>query len=236
MQTNSTPGTRFRQFRQQLGWKQTEFAERLQTDAKKISRIEKDVQLPDSHLLIRLGRQFGVRSDWLLKGQGPMSEDENHNMEGRIPFQEGTENDANPADYAFVPVYDVSASAGHGAFHDFASDEAVQHMAFLNSWIHGNLGSSGDRLVVIRAVGDSMTPTINSGDSLLIEVSPHYAGDGLYCVQLHETLFAKRVQRKPDQSYQLLSENPSYPTMAITEEDGCSFRLIGRILWVGKQV
>ena len=31
MQTNSTPGTRFRQFRRQLGWKQTEFAERLQT-------------------------------------------------------------------------------------------------------------------------------------------------------------------------------------------------------------
>ena len=81
-----------------------------------------------------------------------------------------------------------------------------------------------------------MTPTINSGDSLLIEVSSHYAGDGLYCVQLHETLFAKRVQRRPDQSYQLLSENPSYPTMAITEEDEGSFRLIGRILWVGKQV
>ena len=139
MQTNSTPGTRFRQFRQQLGWKQTEFAERLQTDAKKISRIEKDVQLPDSHLLIRLGRQFEVRSDWLLKGQGKMYEDENPNVGRSIPFQERKENDVNPADYAFVPIYDVSASAGHGAFHDFASEEAVQHMAFLNSWIHGTL-------------------------------------------------------------------------------------------------
>ena len=138
--------------------------------------------------------------------------------------------------FAFVPVYDVNASAGHGAFNDFGSEQAIQHMAFLNSWIHGNLSSSAERMVVIRAVGDSMLPTISNGDSLLLDVSPHFAGDGLYCVQLHETLFAKRVQRKSGHGYQLISDNPNYEPLEVNEEDEDAFRLIGRILWVGKQV
>ena len=231
MEEQNTIGLRIKQLREQLVLKQTEFAQRLSEDAKKISRIEKDVQLPDSSLLVQMGERLGVSLDWLLRGVGGMfisgSASDSTNL---LPPEVDAE------DYAFVPVYDVNASAGPGAYNDFGSHEAIQHMAFLNSWIHGNLSSSSERMVVIRAVGDSMLPTISNGDSLLLDVSPHFAGDGLYCVQLHETLFAKRVQRKSGHGYQLISDNPNYEPLKVNEEDEDAFRLIGRILWVGKQV
>ena len=236
MLTQSTPGERFKQVREQLGRKQFELAQRLSTDAKKISRIEKDVQLPDSRLLIQLGEQYGVRSDWLLQGRGSMFEQEISHANTHQTNHLGSYAEIDPEDFAYLPVYDVKASAGPGAFNDFCSQEAVQHMAFLNSWIHGSLGTTSERLVVIRAVGDSMIPTIGNGDSLLIDISPHFAGDGLYCVQLHDTLFAKRVQRQMDHSYQLISDNPNYDPLNVTHEDEGAFRLIGRILWVGRQV
>ena len=231
MEELETIGFRVKKIREQLELKQTEFAESLSEDAKKISRIEKDAQLPDSGFLVQMGERMGVSLDWMLRGIGEMFLTQmTSNTSSHLPPEVEAE------DYAFVPVYDINASAGYGAFNDFGSHEAIQHMAFLNSWLHGNLSSSAERMVVIRAVGDSMLPTISNGDSLLLDVSPHFAGDGLYCVQLHETLFAKRVQRKSGHGYQLISDNPNYEPLEVNEEDGDAFRLIGRILWVGKQI
>ena len=231
MEERETIGFRVKKLREQLELKQTEFAESLSEDAKKISRIETDAQLPDSGFLVQMGERMGVSLDWMLRGVGEMFlAQRTSNPSNHLPPEVETE------DYAFVPVYDINASAGYGAFNDFGSHEAIQHMAFLNSWLHSNLSSSAERMVVIRAVGDSMLPTISNGDSLLLDVSPHFAGDGLYCVQLHETLFAKRVQRKSGHGYQLISDNPNYEPLEVNEEDEDAFRLIGRILWVGKQI
>ena len=231
MEERNTIGLRVKKLREQLELKQTEFAESLSEDAKKISRIEKDAQLPDSGFLVQMGQRMGVSLDWILRGLGEM-----FLMQRTSNSSSHLAPEVKVEDYSFVPVYDINASAGYGAFNDFGSHEAIQHMAFLNSWLHGNLSSSSERMVVIRAVGDSMLPTISNGDSLLLDVSPHFAGDGLYCVQLHETLFAKRVQRKSGHGYQLISDNPNYEPLEVKEEDEDAFRLIGRILWVGKQI
>ena len=231
MEEQATVGLRIKKLREQLELKQADFAQQLSEDPKKISRIEKEVQFPDSNFLIQLGDRLDVSLDWILRGVGKMFLSDSDTTSANFFPSE-----VDSGDFAFVPVYDVNASAGHGAFNDFGSEQAIQHMAFLNSWIHGNLSSSAERMVVIRAVGDSMLPTISNGDSLLLDVSPHFAGDGLYCVQLHETLFAKRVQRKSGHGYQLISDNPNYEPLEVNEEDEDAFRLIGRILWVGKQV
>ena len=53
---------------------------------------------------------------------------------------------------------------------------------------------------------------------------------------IRDRLFAKRVQRKSGHGYQLISDNPNYEPLEVNEEDEDAFRLIGRILWVGKQV
>ena len=60
MEEQNTIGLRVKQFREQLVLKQTEFAQRLSEDAKKISRIEKDVQKPDSSLLVKMGEGLEV--------------------------------------------------------------------------------------------------------------------------------------------------------------------------------
>jgi len=147
MEEQTTVGLRIKKLREQLELKQADFAQQLSEDPKKISRIEKEVQFPDSNFLIQLGDRLDVSLDWILRGVGKMFlSDSDSSSANFFPSE------VNSGDFAFVPVYDVNASAGHGAFNDFGSEQAIQHMAFLNSWIHGNLSSSAERMVVIRAV------------------------------------------------------------------------------------
>ena len=72
MEERNTIGLRVKKVREQLELKQTEFAESLSEDAKKISRIEKNAQLPDSGFLVQIGERMGVSLDWMLRGIGEM--------------------------------------------------------------------------------------------------------------------------------------------------------------------
>ncbi len=134
MEEQTTVGLRIKKLREQLDLKQADFAQQLSEDPKKISRIEKEVQFPDSNFLIQLGDRLDVSLDWILRGIGKMFLSDSASTSANLFPAE-----VDSGDFAFVPVYDVNASAGHGAFNDFGSEQAIQHMAFLNSWIHGNL-------------------------------------------------------------------------------------------------
>ena len=54
MEEHSTVGSRIKKLREQLDLKQADFAQQLSEDPKKISRIEKEVQFPDSLSLIHI--------------------------------------------------------------------------------------------------------------------------------------------------------------------------------------
>ena len=70
MEEQTTVGLRIKKLREQLELKQADFAQQLSEDPKKISRIEKEVQFPDSNFLIQLGDRLDVSLDWILRGVG----------------------------------------------------------------------------------------------------------------------------------------------------------------------
>ena len=72
MEEQATVGSRIKKLREQLDLKQADFAQQLSEDPKKISRIEKEVQFPDSNFLIQLGERLDVSLDWILRGIGKM--------------------------------------------------------------------------------------------------------------------------------------------------------------------
>ena len=72
MEEQATIGSRIKKIREQLDLKQADFAHQLSEDPKKISRIEKEVQFPDSNFLIQLGDRLDVSLDWILRGIGKM--------------------------------------------------------------------------------------------------------------------------------------------------------------------
>lgn len=210
------------------------------------------VSEPRATALPLIARACGVDLIWLATGEGGLQGEWGTSAEAASNVRPwGTEmpgfseqahdmplsmEGAVPATLEYVQIYDVAASAGHGAsvFDEPASDM----MAFPATWLRRQIGASPKSLACIYAEGDSMEPDIRSGDILLINRSiTEPRGEGVYVVSLDGDLLVKRLQRSGADQIVLKASNPAYDAVAIdlkTVADG--FRIIGRVAWVGRNL
>lgn len=132
-----------------------------------------------------------------------------------------------------VPRLDIAASAGGGGF---AGGEApVAHFGFDRDWLR-QLGVRAGALSLLRVRGDSMAPTLDDGDDILIDGDD--AGerlrDGIYVLRRDGSLLVKRLARGGGGMVAILSDNPAYP-----DEGGVALNelaLIGRVVWTGRKL
>lgn len=133
-----------------------------------------------------------------------------------------------------VPVLDVQASAGPGAFAD--SEHARARMRFDPSWLRG-LNLDARQLSVIQVVGDSMSPTLDDGDDILVDRGDAAMNlrDGIYVLRLDGVLNVKRlVVDRARRRVSVKSDNAAYtswPTLDLAQLD-----VIGRVVWAGRRL
>ena len=89
------------------------------------------------------------------------------------------------------------------------------------------------RYSVINAYGDSMQPTIQNGDRLIIEFVNHNVirDNNIYVFFYDDKIFCKRLVQNID-SIVVISDNPDkniYPTSAIEKAAMNEIHIIGRI-------
>lgn len=127
-----------------------------------------------------------------------------------------------PADlYRTIPEYNVRVSAGHGQF--MGIEQIKQEVQIPRQWLPVN-GKVG----IVRVEGDSMTPTISNGDSVVVEFDSGYTSDGLYLIRVEDSAYVKRIQREFG-SLRIISDNPLYRELTVESSDGNDFGLIGRV-------
>ena len=133
-----------------------------------------------------------------------------------------------------VPKLAIGASAGAGASVD---GEAIEgEVAFDPKWLR-DLGADPRALSIIRVEGDSMAPTLDDGDDILVDGGDAAARlrDGIYVLRMDDVLMVKRVARAPGQGrISVISDNPHYRSW-----DGLpmgSVQLVGRVVWTGRRV
>ncbi len=87
---------------------------------------------------------------------------------------------------------------------------------------------------MILAQGDSMHPTIEDGDSLLIDTSKKEIYDGkIYCIRINKQLQAKRLQVIPPGKIKVISDNKDkYDSFYI--DKNFDFDIIGEVRWWGR--
>ncbi|MBF0421089.1 MAG: helix-turn-helix transcriptional regulator [Magnetococcales bacterium] len=138
-------------------------------------------------------------------------------------------------DAVSVPVFDVEASAGHGGWVE--SEEIVKELMFRRDWLQSH-GYSKKNLGVIRARGDSMMPTIPDGAALLIHNAETDIQNGkVYVLRYDGMLHVKRLQRLPGHLIQVVSDNASeYPPFTVELNDGVDFQVLGRVVWLGREM
>ena len=129
----------------------------------------------------------------------------------------------------------VRASAGPGA--NPADEEAVPYFAFDRRWLKVLTGASAENLSMIRVEGDSMSPTLNDGDDILIDRrdATEPLRDGIYVLRIDERLLVKRLAVHPmGRLVTVQSDNPAYsdwPDCPIGDVVP-----IGRVIWAGRKV
>lgn len=118
-----------------------------------------------------------------------------------------------------VDILDVEASAGNGAYLS-PTEQGLLSQEFDLTFFHQQFGrADAKHLKLITVKGDSMAPTLESGDLLYVDISENYfAADGLYVFTFDGQTFIKRLQ-KVGKEMLVISDNPTYKEWTFTQDD-----------------
>ena len=132
-----------------------------------------------------------------------------------------------------VPVFDVTASAGHGSL--VTMEEQVDEMAFATRFIRSMTAAAPKMLAIIQVKGDSMEPTMLDGDKVLVDrTKTSLDFDGLYVLRYGQALHVKRVGRHRKRGWvTITSDNDQYRQI---EAEYSDVDIVGRVLWFGRKV
>lgn len=137
--------------------------------------------------------------------------------------------------YAYIPQYTAMAAAGDG--HDNPHVEVRSTLAFKKEWLRIK-GVKAENLQVIYANGDSMMPTINDHDVLLVDSSRVEPADGGVFVVESTTdgTLVKRLVKGAMGSWTLRSDNEDkekYKDRSFLRSESNEHRIVGRVIWRG---
>jgi len=129
----------------------------------------------------------------------------------------------------------VRASAGPGAI--VSEESGRPYFAFDERWLKALTGSPSDKLSIIRVEGDSMAPTLNPGDDILVDLADceERLRDGVYVLRIDDALVVKRIALHPiGGRVTVQSDNPAYPDWP--DCDLGNLNCIGRVIWAGRKL
>lgn len=138
-----------------------------------------------------------------------------------------------PDDITYIDYYtDVFASCGDGSI-VFSSEK--NKLPISTSMINGY--SKNKLYSMINATGNSMAPTIDNGDKLIVE---HWSGNQIqdnkiYVFCYNGEFFVKRLSKNLDEII-IKSDNPEYRVRTIGGKSIMDLILIGKIVATIKQV
>jgi hypothetical protein len=134
-----------------------------------------------------------------------------------------------------VKHHPVMVSAGPGAI--VTEDLGKPYFAFDERWLKALTPSAASRLSIVRVEGDSMSPTLNPGDDILVDLEDSAARlrDGIYVLRIDDALVVKRLALNPiAKRVTVQSDNPAY-----SDWPDCSpgeINCIGRVIWSGRRI
>lgn len=243
-----TIGKRLLNERKRIGYaRQGDFGKALGVSFNTISRWENEENPIPSDKLIAM-QKLGIDIAFILTGTNLYkvsntddnliddeipSESENNakfekkNLSFREPQAIYTYNSQDNQDdtYAFVPLYDVEASAGGGSFLD---NERVKTKLSFTRHSLKRQGLEEEYLACLLCRGDSMTPTIHERDTIMIDLRRKEADGGIFVFRHENSLFVKRLIREKG-GIRVISDNQIYPEWVIEPHD--DYEIIGKKVW-----
>jgi phage repressor protein C with HTH and peptisase S24 domain len=181
----------------------------------------------------------GLTLDYVISGRGPIyrSDEPPQGLGRRLPSEQGAtgvEEKARaytPGNDEFVYISQVIGriSAGRGRVPENAVDVRI---AFRKEWIKRK--GRPENMVLIKVDGDSMEPSLVSGDLVLIDRNRNYIDPqgGIYALALDDIIMIKRVQVLSER-IRIISDNPKYEAFDVPVE---RIKVNGKVIWFAREL
>lgn len=203
---------------------QADLAALLKVHRSAVTQAKKKDAVPKAWVLA-VSRRTGADADWLEFGRpGRGRPAWSAPQDGGGGEDEGR--------FAAVPKVRARLSAGGGSFETAGEVESVY--PFRRDWLRrkGNPAS----MVLMDVVGNSMEPEIRHGDTVLLDQGQTaVVAHAVYAVGVEDTVLVKRVEKRPG-ALVLLSDNKDYAPIVLSGDELEALRVIGRVLWVGREL
>ena len=216
---NDLISERLKKIREQINPNASAFARQLNILQTTYVKYERGERKPPLELLEQLVLKYGVNRNWLLTGEGEMF---------------SSSNPSSPECFEIPVLGDVKASMGYGVT---VFEQNRTGIYPVSRQLAEDLNLNIKKTEMIFASGDSMAPTIEGGDSLLIDRSKTEIHDGkIYCVRINGELYAKRLQFVPPSTVVVISDNRKYKSFDVdlSKEINYDFEIIGEVRWWGR--
>ncbi len=141
-----------------------------------------------------------ISINWLLYGQDPSSL-------------------VDSTDKYWIRYYPgIAMSAGGGASLEAEDFEKLDIPDYFVKMMGGK-----DMVKTIEAInvtGESMEPTLNDGDIIFVDVSKYnYSKDGIYAIHTDSGLLVKRIQKRADGKFDIISDNQVFSNEIIEKHE-----------------
>ncbi len=204
---------------------QREFSELVKFPFSRVQDIERGkVKELKSKELEYLQEKFLIDSWWLLTGKGDML----------LKNEELNSNEPPTNLVSITYLKDTYAAAGAGAIN---YDDAPIVMAFEKEFLIEKLGiTSFTHLHIINAIGDSMYPTIQTGELLFINPFENentlIRDTDIYVINTASGVLVKRIKVLDpiNKKYALVSDNPKHDDIPLTGDDLEACKILGRVV------
>ena len=223
-------GTRIKRAREALGMTQVVLARSVGVSQQAVMELEAGRAKGTKHSA-KFARALGQDAMWIEIGEGRMREPgkaaraaQKAASAPRVPIP--------PDNYERIPVFDIRAAGDAGALAQDASP--IAYTMFDLDWLRALTRSHLSKLAVVQVAGDSMEPTLCSGDRALIDTAQiNLRREGIYVMRIDDTAMVKRVTMHPkSKRVTLRSDNPRYETYPDLDPD--RLQVAGRVIWIGR--
>lgn len=184
-------------------------------------------------MTIEAQRLWGVAAHWISTGEGPKWISVSPLPSSLVLDQAHTSPAPELGESTIrVPLLANAGSMGTGSDVQH-EDVLVGHISLSEQWVARRLQpSSSAALRFIHAYGDSMHPTFEDGDVLLVDTGMRDAKtiDGVYVMAANDRVYIKRVRQRMDGVVEISSDNPTVKTVDVLNGDH-AIDVLGRVVW-----
>ena len=134
----------------------------------------------------------------------------------------------------YLNEYDVSVSAGGGSF--IENENVKAKWPFNPDYLAGYLGLNNAHLAIVEVAGDSMEPTLSTGDRVMVNMNDvSISQPGIFVVYDGYGTVIKRVERilGSEGGIRLISDNIRHKTYEVDDQ---TVNIVGRVIWAAKRL